>query len=181
MKKRAISLVLALVTVVTCLFSVQFSANAASISSNKHTATGVKGGQCVYITSNTGWNTELFGNTYRTKIQITLPASYYEYFQYNLSTGACAKMRVDVYKKSGGSWVRQSNISGTFNCNNRGVLSVGATSKTFVLPGKGVHYKVKITPVVTDPVSSFLGYSKASDYKNIKVAITSYGTITSVS
>ncbi|MBQ7547165.1 MAG: hypothetical protein IJT41_09400 [Clostridia bacterium] len=181
MKKRAMAMVLALVTMVTFIFGLQLTASAASISSNKHVATGIKGGQSVYITSNTGWNTELFGNTYRTKIQIALPNSYFEYFQYNLTTGKVAKVRVDVYKKSGTSWVKQNNLSGTFNCNNKGVLSTGATPKTFVLPGKGVQYKVKITPVVDDPVSSFLGWFKASDYKNIKVTITSYGTITSVS
>lgn len=176
--KKFLSSILAVIIVVSTIFCIAVPAFAATISSNKHTATGVKGGQTVYITSNTGWNTELPGGAYRTKVQITLPKAYFEYFQYNLTTAKYAKMKVEIYKKSGSSWSLYS--SGTYNCNNKGVLSQNATAKTFELPGKGVNYKIKLTPVVKDPVSSYCG-SKAANYTNIKVAITSYGTITSVS
>lgn len=178
--KRILCAFFALITVFSFAFALNVGVSAASISSNKHTATGVKGGQTVYIKTNTGWNTELFGNTFRTKVQITLPKAYFEYFQWNLSTGKYAKMQVTTYKKTSSGWSKQSSLSGTFNCNNKGVLSTGASAKTFVLPGKGVQYKMVITPKVSEPVTGMVGY-KASDYTNIKVQITSYGTITSVS
>lgn len=169
---------LAMIIAISTLFCVAIPSFAATISNNKHTATGIKGGQTVYIKTNTGWNTELFGNTYRTKVQITLPKAYFEYFQHNLSTAKCAKMKVEIYKKNGSSWSLYS--SGSYNCNNKGVLSQSSTAKTFVLPGKGVNYKIKITPIVKEPVVSYCG-GKPTNYTNIKVAITSYGTITSVS
>lgn len=180
--KKALSVTLAILLILITVFSTIILAGAAAISKDKHTATGVKGGQTVYITSNTGWNTELFGNTYRTKVQIKLPSDTFEYFQYNLSTGKYAKMNVNVYKKSGNSWVKQTALSGTFNCNNKGYLCAsGATAKTWVLPGKGVQYKITVAPVLTWLTSDYLGFSSASDMKNITVKITSYGTITKVS
>ena len=174
--KRIVAMLCIVATIITCI---GLTAGAASISGNRHTATGVNAAQSVYITSNNGWNTELFGNTYRTKIQIKLGASYYEYFQYNLSTGSVAKMKVMIYKKSGNAWSLYSQ--GTYNCNNRGYISSGSSAKTFVLPGKNVKYKVSFAPVVGEPVASFIGYSRPANLNNMTVAITSYGTITSVS
>ena len=64
--KKIVSIILTLMVVFGTVFSTSVVSNAASISSNKHTANKVVGGQTVYIKSNTGWNPELFGNTYRT-------------------------------------------------------------------------------------------------------------------
>lgn len=156
------------------------SASAASISSNKHTATKVKGGQTVYICSNTGWNTELFGNKFRTQIQINL-GNDFQCFQYHFSIAKSGKVNVSIYKKSGSKWVKQNNLSGNFNVNSRGYISEKTAAKTFVLPGKGVQYKVIVTPVITDSTREFGNIYKASDMDDITVKITSYGTIKSVS
>lgn len=175
--KKAISIILALIVV----FSSTLVCSAASISSNKHTATGINGGQTVYIKTNTGWNTEKFGNTYRTKIQIKLPSSCFEEFQYNLSTKNDAKVNVTIYKKSGSSWVKQSSLSGSFNCNNRGyICTSNGSAKTWVLPGKGVEYKVVIAPKMTWLTEDWLGFNSVSDMKGFTLTITSYGTITRV-
>lgn len=176
--KKFVSVIL----VIMVVFSTTIMCSAASISSDKHKATGINGSQTVYIKTNTGWNTEVFGNTYRTKIQIKLPSSCYEEFQYNLSTKNDAKVNVTIYKKSGSSWVKQSNLSGSYNCNNKGYIctSTGST-KTWVLPGKGVEYKVVIAPKMTWLTTDWLGFTSASSMKGFTLNITSYGTITKVS
>lgn len=171
--RRLMSFALALVMIISAFASFAITASAASISRNKHVASNVKGGQTVYIKSNTGWNTELFGNTFRTKVQVKLPSKYFEYFQYNLSTAKEAKMSVTIYKKSGSTWSKY--ISGKYNCNNKGILTT-----TFVLPGKGVQYKVVVSPVMTWLINDYLDINKPSDMTNLTVSITSYGTITSV-
>ena len=174
--KRTIAIICTLIT----LFSFfSLFAGAASISSNKHTATGVNASQSVYITSNNGWNTELFGNTYRTQVQIKLGSAYYEYFQYNLSTGRYAKVKVTIYKKTNNKWSQYSQ--GTYNCNNKGYISSGSSAKTFVLPGKNVQYKISFSPIVSEPVTSMIGYSRPANLNNMTVSITTYGQITSVS
>ena len=179
--KKIVSIILTLMVVLGTVFSTSVVSNAASISSNKHTATGINGGQTVYIKSNTGWNTELFGDTYRTKIQIKLPSNCYEEFQFNLSTCADAKINVTIYKKSGSSWVKQNDLSGSFNCNKAGYIcnSLGK-AKTWVLPGKGVEYKVVIAPKMTWIATDWLGFKSVSDMKGFTLNITSYGTITKV-
>ena len=180
--KKFISIALAIMVVVGTVFSTSVMSSAASISSNKHTATGINGGQTVYIKSNTGWNTELFGNTYRTKIQIKLPSGCFEEFQYNLSTKGDAKVNVTIYKKSGSSWVKQTGLSGSFNCNNKGyICNSNGSAKTWVLPGKGVEYKVVIAPKMTWLTRDWLGFDSVSDMRGFTLNITSYGTITKVS
>lgn len=175
--KKFISILLAIMVI----FSTALVGNAASISNNKHKATGINGGQTVYIKSNTGWNTELFGNTYRTKIQIKLPSGCFEEFQYNLSTKNDAKVNITIYKKSGSSWVKQSGLSGSFNCNNKGyICNTNGTAKTWILPGKGVEYKVVIAPKITWLTRDWLGFDSVSDMKGFTLNITSYGTITKV-
>lgn len=175
--KKIVSIIL----VIVMAFSTAIACSAATISSNKHKATGINGGQTVYIKTNTGWNTEMFGNTYRTKIQIQLPSSCYEEFQFNLTTKNVAKVNVNVYKKSGSSWVKQSNLSGSFNCNrNRYICNSNGSTKTWVLPGKGVEYKVVIAPKMTWLTTDWLGFNSVSDMKGFTLNITSYGTITKV-
>ena len=179
--KKFLSIVLVIMVVVGTVFSTSVMSSAASISSNKHKATGINGGQTVYIKSNTGWNTELFGNTYRTKIQIKLPSACFEEFQYNLSTGSVAKINVTIYKKSGSSWVKQTGLSGSFNCNNKGyICSSNGSVKTWVLPGKGVEYKVVIAPKMNWITEDWLGFNSVSDMRGFTLSITSYGTITKV-
>ena len=175
--KKAVSFILAIILV----FSSALVCSAASISSNKHTATGIIGGQTVYIKSNTGWNTEAFCDTYRTKIQVKLPSSCFEEFQFNLSTSKDAKVNVTVYKKVNSSWVKQSALSGSYNCNSRGyICNAGGSTKTWVLPGKGVEYKVVIAPKMTWLTRDWLGFDSVSDMKGFTLNITSYGTITKV-
>lgn len=185
--KKFVSFVLVLMVVFGTVFSTAVVSNAASISSNKHTATGINGGQTVYIKSNTGWNTELFGNTYRTKIQIRVPVdenglAKYGEFQYTLrDTAQYAKVDVTIYKKSGSSWVKQNNLSGSFNCTRNGYLcTTSGTAKTWVLPGKGVEYKVVIAPKINWLTEDWLGFDSVSDMKGFTLKITSYGTITKV-
>ena len=172
--KKMIAMILAIVSILAC-FSV--FAGAASISSNKHTATGIKGSQNVYIHSNTGWNANLPG--YKTQIKITIPANYKEYYQGNGFNQAGhvlngKKVQVNIYKKNGKNWVKQNDLSGKFACDGySGVISYMSgfiwKEKTFTLSGKGVDYKVVVIPEAHPQMSG------------IKVAITSYGTITSVS
>lgn len=181
--KKITAVVLALALAFGTMFSLAVSANAASISKNKHIATDVMGGQTIYITTNTGWNTELFGNTFRTKVQISLGDDY-QVFQHILSTDYIGYFQVKTYKNVNGKWVYQSNLSGKFNTRSSNPYLANpnnlASSKTFVLPGKGIKYKMVVSPIITDNTREYGYIYKASDMKDITVKITSYGTITKV-
>ncbi len=171
MKKRIISLILAIVISLSSMTMLTYTVSAARISSDKHVATGIRGGQTIYIKSNTGWNTELFGNTFRTKVKLSLSTTandgVYAYFE---KVGAAYDIQVDVYKKTGNKW--KIYKSGEYNCNYKGVIL-----SQILLPGKGVDYKIVITP----EVDGIPGFSKPSDINGFKAEITSYGKIKSVS
>ncbi len=174
--KKVVSVFLALLILMTTLFSTAMLADAATIK-DKHTATGVKSGQTIYITTNTGWNTELFGNTYRTKVRIALDKNQGMDFSQALSTNF--GVNVTVYKKSGSKWVKQSNLSGTFKTcpyAHGSYLTKNSSIKTWVLPGKGVQYKIVITPN-----SNYTTLYPNTQLTNMTVKITSYGRITKVS
>lgn len=178
--KKVLSVILSALTITSIMFLFVVSTQAASISGNKHVATGIKGGQTIYIFSNNGWNTEKFGNTYRTKLTITLPAKYRKGFERTTSHANCY-FQIDVYKKVSGKWVKQTNLCKK----NVLVQSDGVILKNLVLPGKGVNYKIKLNPIVYDWESfNMLGvqgtYRKVSDLNAITAQIN-YGWIQSVS
>ena len=162
--KRMIAMICAVVTILSCF---AMFAGAASITSDKHTATGIKGGQTVYVTSNTGWN--YWMPMYTTKLTITIPKDFRELYQYN-GLEQVKRIQVTTYKKTSNKWVKQNDLSGKYYCDGY----TGILSKTFKLSGSGVQYKIVITPEYQVTVE------RPSDMTGIKAQIN-YGRITSVS
>lgn len=164
--KRVLAMLLVISSLVTMLSAFGLSAQAASISSNKHTATGIKGGQTVFITTNTGWN--YWMPWYTTKLTITIPSDFKDEYQNGRrKTDMNAGIQVIVYKKTNGNWKTQS--SGIYYCDRwSGQLN------SIKLSGNGIQYKITIRPQTTGSVHF------ASDVTGIKAQIN-YGKITSVS
>lgn len=173
--KTAIKKVTAVILVVAIFVTgLSVIGSAASISKDKHKATKVNSSQTVYIKSNTGWNTELPGDFYQTKIKVKFGSEWFELFQKMHSTdgGKLAKMRITIYKKTNSGWTKYKD--GKYNCDNKGYTS------EIMLKGKGVNYKIVFTPVVDEVVADFYGINAPDQYDDMSVIITSYGTITSV-
>ena len=162
--KRMIAMICAVVTILSCF---TMFASAATISRDKHTATGIKGGQAVYVTSNNGWN--YWMPSYTTKLTITIPKEFRELYQYN-GLEQVKQIQITTFKKVNNKWVKQNDLSGKFYCNGY----TGVLSKTFKLSGSGEQYKIVITPEIQVTVD------RPSDMTGIKAQIN-YGKITSVS
>ena len=164
--KRTIALICAIITLLVCFSNF---ASAATVSKDKQSVTGIRGGQTVYIKTNTAWNTNFCGGLYRTNVRIFIPIGYRD--QYQKSAASSGKqIKITTFQRAGSSWVRQKNLSGSFFCNGYS----GLLNCDLRLPGKGVLYKIVITPEKQGTVRT------PSDMTGIKLDIN-YGTIVGVS
>ena len=164
--KRMFALICAIITLVACF---SHSASAATVSKDKHSITGIRGGQTVYITTNTAWNTNLCGGLFKTNVRIIIPIGYRDQYQ-NSAASSGKQIRLTTYQRAGSSWVKQKDLSGNYYCNGYS----GLLNCDLRLPGKGILYKIVITPEKQGTVRT------PSDMTGIKLDIN-YGTIIGVS
>ncbi len=172
MKKRILAAIMAIMMMVSVFAP---TASAASIASNKKKATGIYGGQTIYVTT----NPSIFAKTgFGTDITIKLSEPHATHY---MKTGFNNKIKVETYKKSGSGWSKISSKCGSFN-----VVHKDGYIVKIELPGQKVQYKVVITPVCTHGISlkecyANKGFSINSikDVKNF-TATLDYGTITKV-
>ncbi|MBQ1995720.1 MAG: hypothetical protein II237_05970 [Clostridia bacterium] len=135
MKKRILAAIMAIMMMVSVFAP---TASAASIASNKETAKAIRGGQAIYVTTNntifskTGFGTDI--DIYMSK---TANNGIYDMFK---ATTTNARIKVEVYKKSGSKWVLYKTKT---NCQ---VKSPDGFIVQVELPGKGVQYKIVVTP-----------------------------------
>ncbi len=168
MKKihRLIAILCVLATICTA-FSV--TADAAVVAKSGQSATGVKGGQTIFVTTNKSWNTNLPGGMFNTVLKITIPVLFRDLFSED-GLDQNARLRVTTFKKAGKGWVKQNKLSGAFFCN----AYSGVLNRTFRLPGKGTQYKIVITPERKAALKT------PSDLTGIKVELSNHGTVDSV-
>lgn len=164
--KKIVAILCVLATVIAA-FSI--TADAAFISKSKQSVTGVKGGQTVFVTTSKKWNSNFPGGMFNTVLKITLPVMFRDLFCKD-SSGQNAKIRVTTFKKAGKGWVKQNKLSGSYFCN----AYSGVLSKTFRLPGKGVQYKIMITPERQSALKA------PSDLTGIQVELSNNGTVDTV-
>lgn len=184
MKKRILAVIMAIMMMVSVFAP---TASAASIASNKKKATGIYGGQTIYITTNNSIGAYTGGMT---DLSINIPSEYAFYYQNKKTSSAgnsysTARIVLTTYKKQGSKWVHYKTTRHICTSTGR----VQTTAKDFInrvnfkscleLPGKNIQYKIVITPEINDVVKEWCGLYKASDMKGITASID-YGKITKV-
>lgn len=154
--------------VLTVAGSIGMTVDAATISTGGRQVSGIRGGQSVCLTTNKAWYTSLSCGIVNTIVKITIPIAYRDNYRES-KTGDTKAIQLTVYKKAGDHWVKQDKLSGKFHCNPYS----GILTENLRLPGKGVQYKITITPERQGSLH------KASDMTGIKFEIN-YGVITGV-
>ncbi|MBQ7597983.1 MAG: hypothetical protein IJU56_05335 [Clostridia bacterium] len=167
---KKINRIIAILCVIATVFSaLVLSASAATVTNAKQTATGVKGGQTILVTTNKKWNSNLPGGFFNTVLKITIPVYCRDLYSKE-GSGDSKKIQVTTYKKTNRGWVLQNKLSGKFFCN----AYSGLLSKSFRLPGKGAQYKIVVTPEQQSAVRV------PADMVGIQVDLSNHGTVDAV-
>lgn len=167
---KKIKRIIAILCIIATVFSaLALSASAATVKNARQSATGVKGGQTIFVTTNKSWNSNLPGGFFNTVLKITIPVYYRDLYSKE-GNGNSKQIQVTTYKKTGKGWVLQNKLSGKYFCN----AYSGLLSKTFRLPGKGAQYKIIVTPEKQPSVRV------PADMIGIQVDLSNHGTVDAV-